>query len=79
MRVDDEIQEENAAKHENSHYTVKKVYFPVPSRDVTNQTLTGTRREQLNYSQPGIVWLLISRLRTGKRQTFFYSVLSWLR
>jgi hypothetical protein len=42
MRVDDEIQEENAAKHENSRYTVQKVNdFPVPSRDVTNQTLPG--------------------------------------
>ncbi len=36
-------------------YTVKKVSgFPVPSRDVTYQTLLG--REQFNYSQPGRVW-----------------------
>jgi hypothetical protein len=54
-------------------YTVKKVnYFPVPSRDVTNQTLTG--REYLNYSRPGRVWLVTSRLGMGKWQTFFYSV-----
>jgi hypothetical protein len=35
-------------------YTVKKVIvFPVPSRDVTNQTLPGW--ELLNYSRPGRV------------------------
>jgi hypothetical protein len=34
--------------------TVKKVsHFPVPSRDVTDQTLP--RREKLNYSRPGRV------------------------
>ncbi len=31
-------------------------------------------REQLNYSSPGRVWLVTSRLRTGKSLTFFYSV-----
>ena len=36
-------------------YTVKKVTdFPVPSRDVTNQTLPGW--EKSNYSRPGRVW-----------------------
>jgi hypothetical protein len=35
-------------------YTVKKgSHFPVPSRDVTDQTLSG--REKLNYSRPGRV------------------------
>jgi hypothetical protein len=35
-------------------YTVKKVsHFPVPSRDVTDQTLPG--REKLIYSRPGRV------------------------
>jgi hypothetical protein len=38
--------------------------FPVPSRDVTNQTLSG--REKLNYSPPWRVWL-----GTGKSLTFF--------
>jgi hypothetical protein len=54
-------------------YTVKKVNdFPVPSRDVTNQTLPG--RECLNYSRPVRVWLVTPRLGPGKWQTFFYSV-----
>ncbi len=51
-------------------YTVKKfLIFPVPRRDVTNQTLPG--RELLHYSWPGRVWLVTSRLGTG---TFSYSV-----
>ncbi len=54
-------------------YTVKKVSgFPVPRRDVTYQTLPG--REKLNYSSPGGVWWVTSRLGTGKPITFFYSV-----
>jgi hypothetical protein len=53
--------------------TVKKVSdFPIPSRDVTYQTLHG--REELNYSRPGRVWLVTSRLGTGNFITFFYSV-----
>jgi hypothetical protein len=56
-----------------SSYTVKKVnHFPVPSRDVTDQTLSG--REKLNYSRPGRFWSVTSRLGTGKRLTLFYSV-----
>ncbi len=55
-------------------YTVKKVSgFPVPSRDVTNQSLPG--RELFNYSPPGRVWLVTFLLGTGKPLTFFYSVL----
>ncbi len=58
---------------EGEGYTVKKViFFPVPSRDVTNHTLPG--RELLKYFWPGRVWLVISRLGTGKTITFFYSV-----
>ncbi len=48
-------------------YTVKKVNdFPVPSRDVTNQTL------------PGREWVLLATSRLGKRKTitYFYSVSS---
>jgi hypothetical protein len=53
-------------------YTVKKVIvFPVPRRDVTNQTLPG--REKFNYSRAGRVWLLTFRLGTGKSLTFFHS------
>jgi hypothetical protein len=53
-------------------YTVKKVSdFPVPSRDVTNQTLSGG--EQFNYSRPGRVWLVTSQLGTGKSLAFFDS------
>jgi hypothetical protein len=51
-------------------YTVKKVtYFPVPSRDVTNQTLPG--RELFNISRPGRACLVTSRLGTGKLKSFF--------
>jgi hypothetical protein len=54
-------------------YTVKKVNeFPVTSRDVTNQTLSG--REQLNYSWPGRVWLVTYRLGTGKPANLFFTV-----
>jgi hypothetical protein len=55
-------------------YTVKKVNnFPVPSRDVTDKTLPG--RKLLNYSRPGRVWSVTSRLGTGKWQASFYSVM----
>ncbi len=50
---------------------IKVIVFPVSSRDVTNQTLPG--RELLNYSRPGRVWLVTSRLGTGK-PLFLYSV-----
>ncbi len=54
-------------------YSVKKVIlFPVPSRDVTNQSLPG--RELLNYSRPGRVWLVTSRLGTGKTQCCGYGI-----
>jgi hypothetical protein len=59
-------------------YTVKKVSrFPVPSWDVSNQTLTVW--DKLHYSRPGRVLLVTSRLGTGKRLTFFYRVsyLDW--
>jgi hypothetical protein len=46
--------------------------FPVPSRDVTYQTLPG--RELFNYSRTGSVWYVTSQLGTGKLLTFFYSV-----
>jgi hypothetical protein len=48
------------------------IVFPVPSRDVTNQTLPGW--ELLNYFRLERVWLVTSRLGTGKTITFFYSV-----
>ncbi len=40
-------------KKRSNSYTLKKKVddFPVPSRDVTNQTVSG--REKLNYSRPG--------------------------
>ncbi len=43
--------------------------FPVPSRDVTNQTLPV--REDFHYSQPGRVWQVTFRLGTGKSINFF--------
>jgi hypothetical protein len=46
------------------HCKKKVIHFPVPSRDVTDQTLPD--REKLNYSRPVRVWSVKSRLRTGK-------------
>jgi hypothetical protein len=61
---------ESACVLSESRYTVKKAnYFPIPSRDVTNQNLPG--QEQFNFSQPGRVWLVTSRLGTRKSLTFF--------
>ncbi len=49
--------------------TVKKASkFPVPTRDGNNQNLPG--QEQPNYSRPGRVWLLTSRLGTGNSIPF---------
>jgi hypothetical protein len=45
------------------------IVFPVPSRDVTYQTLYG--RKLLNYSRLGRVWLVTSRLGAGKIIIFF--------
>ncbi len=54
------------------HGKKKVIGFPVPSRDVTYQTLPG--QELLNYSRPGRVGSVTSRLGTGKPLTLFYSV-----
>ncbi len=43
-------------------------FFPVPSRDVTNQTHRAGKL--LNYSRPRRIWLVTSRLRTEKTITF---------
>ncbi len=52
-------------------YTVKKdCHFPIPSRDVTDQTLPG--REYFNFSRPGRVWSVTSRLGNGKIVNLFY-------
>ncbi len=60
-------------RNEWPKYNVKKVIdFPVPSRYVTDQTLSG--REFFNYSRPERVWSVTSRLWTGKSITFYYSV-----
>jgi hypothetical protein len=50
----------------------KVIQFPVPSRDVTCQTLPGG--ELFNNSRSEKVWLVTSRMGTGKSLTFFYSV-----
>ncbi len=51
-------------------YTVKKFSnFPVPSRDVTNQTLP--EGELFNFSRPGRIWLVTSRMGTGKITNIF--------
>ncbi len=59
--------------HSQGWYTVKKVIdFAVPSWDVTNKKhlLAG----KIYYFRPVIVWLVASRLGSGKSLTFFYSV-----
>jgi hypothetical protein len=43
--------------------------FPVPSWDVTDQTLSG--REKFNYSRPGRVLFSDTPPGTGKSLTFF--------
>jgi hypothetical protein len=56
-------------------HTVKKVNdFPVPSRDVTNQTLPGL--ENLNYSRARESLVSDIPAGDGKWQTFFYSACS---
>jgi hypothetical protein len=54
-------------------YNVKKIIvFPVPSQVVNNQTLPGQDLILIiNYFRPGRVWLVTSRLGTGKTITFF--------
>jgi hypothetical protein len=75
VRILAETDEDPKLEFVKPGYTVKKVIvFPVPSGDVINQTLHG--RELLNYSRPGRVWLVTSRLGTGKTITFYYSVLT---
>ncbi len=59
------------------HCKKRLVIFPSPaSRDVAYQTLLG--REKLNYSRPGRVWYVTSRMGSGKLLTFFYSVPNFL-
>jgi hypothetical protein len=53
------------------------IHFPVSSRDVAYQTPPG--REKLNYSPPGRVWLMTSRLEMGKWITFFTVYTKWKR
>ncbi len=49
------IRRESAQLSIKAIHCKKKVNdLPVPSRDVTNQTLSG--QEKLNYSPPGRVW-----------------------
>jgi hypothetical protein len=70
----------NTALASSRQYTVKKVSdFPVPSQDVTYQTLPGMSPRQkkfFDYSPPARVWLVTFRLGTGKSLSYFYSVLS---
>jgi hypothetical protein len=52
------------------HCKKKVIVFPFPSRDVTNQTLPAAGNN-LIIPGPGRVWLVTSRLGTGKIVTFF--------
>jgi hypothetical protein len=61
----------------NHEYTVKKglpFSRPQPGCHRPNSPW----QEYLNYSRPGRVWSVTSRLGTGKWQTFFYSVVKTL-
>ncbi len=50
--------------------TVKKVIvFPVPNRDVMNQSLRG--RKKFYNSRPGRVWLVTYRLQGRENRTLF--------
>ncbi len=53
------------------HCKKRLAFFPSPAGMwyATNQTLSG--RKLLNYSRPERVWLVTSRLRTGKTINFF--------
>ena len=53
----------------NKHCEKRLAIFPSPSWDVTYQTLSGG--EYLNYFRLGRVWLVTSRLGTGKSLIFF--------
>jgi hypothetical protein len=54
-------------KYTRKIYTVKKGYrLSRPQLDVNNQT-----RERIKLFPPGRVWLVTSRLETGKSVTFF--------
>ncbi len=53
-------------------YTAKKnLHFPVPSRSVTNQTLPGRGPGIIKFFTSGRVWIVTSRLGTGKTLTIF--------
>ncbi len=55
---------------------LKKItVFPVPGRDVINETLPG--RELLNYSRPGRVWSVTSRPETRITKNFFLQCTVW--
>jgi hypothetical protein len=52
---------------------LKKVTdYPIPRRDITDQTLPG--QELFNYSWPGRVWPVTSRLGKGKLVKKIFSV-----
>ncbi len=54
------------------HCKKELAIFPSPAgMSPTKLSLAG---KKLNYSRPGRVWSVTSRLRTGKRLTLFYSV-----
>ncbi len=58
-------------------YTVKKRFtsFPSPAAmSLPNSPRAGIMTSELNYSCPGGVWLVTSRLETGNSWTFFYVV-----
>ena len=58
-------------------YTVKKRFAVFPTGMSLTKLPPG--QELLHYSRPGRVWLVTSRLGTGKSLTFFYSVdVIWL-
>jgi hypothetical protein len=62
------------AKTAGMHCKKELAIFPSPAgMSLTKLSLGG---KKLNYSRPGRVWSVTSRLGTGKRPTFFYSVVA---
>ncbi len=61
----------------NLHCKKELAIFPSPAgMSLTKLSLGG---KKLNYSRPGRVWSVTSRLGTGKRPTLFYSVVLYLQ
>ena len=64
--------DEGRGTKEGVHCKKELAIFPSPAGMSLTKLSLG--RKKLNYSRPGRVWSVTSRLGTGKRLTLFYSV-----